>query len=107
MTKTPRVTQSTNGNLTLEFLDRCEDITREFEKKGGWSHGSQILHIYEEVSEVQRALRNQNMRSMKLELCDIILSSITMFHKIGVKPKDIQKFMEETLQKVEQRSGVY
>ena len=32
-------------NLTTDFLERCEKITREFEKRSKWQTSQQLLKI--------------------------------------------------------------
>lgn len=96
-------------NLTPEFLDRCRKITKAFIKKNDgieWSLNEQLLHIYSEVGEVQRAMRNGSISNLHEELCDVILTCITMFDQLGVSYEEIQKMMEYTLNKVETRCGI-
>ena len=96
-------------NISIEFLDRCQDITTRFEKLNSWNLQSQLLHVYEELAEVQNAIKNNDRANAYKEIGDVILSSITIFHKLGVDSVTIQHYMEETLQKAESRlkKGVY
>jgi NTP pyrophosphatase (non-canonical NTP hydrolase) len=91
------------SNFTIDFLKRCERITTKYENENNWSLQDQLLHIYEEVGEVQDAYRTGPMEHLKEEMCDVILATITMFHKLDVNPYEIQDAMEKTLQKVEKR----
>lgn len=93
----------TGKNMDDKFLDRCKKITVKFEEESKWSLQDQLLHIYEEVGEVQECYRTGPMSALKEELCDVILATITMFHKLDISDEEIQNAMELTLQKVESR----
>lgn len=95
------------SNFTTEFLKRCEDVTRAFEKRDGpWSFERQFLHMYDEVTEVRQALRNIDMENFKEECCDVILTALTALHKVDVRPTEIQDAMESKLNEVEHRCGI-
>lgn len=96
-------TDNLNG-FSPEFLVRCRDVTKRFEDANTWTVESQLLHIFEEVSEVQRAIRKGDLDNLQEELIDVILASITMFHKFGIEDEYIQDYLESKLQKVEVRS---
>lgn len=100
------MTVQSRGNLSYEFLERCEAITREFQKKGKWDMHFQLLHMYDEVTETQHAFSNGDFDNFKEECCDVILTTLTALHLLDVTPKEIQEAMEATLRKVEIRSGI-
>ena len=91
-------------NFSPNFLERCRSVTKRFEDCETWTVESQLLHMFEEVSEVQRGIKKGDFDNIQEELCDVILASITMFHKLGIEDEFIQGYLEETLQKVEHRS---
>jgi len=89
-----------------EFLERCMNITKKHEQTRKWNIQAQILKIYEEVGEVHRAIINEDIGNLKEELVDVIFTLLTMYHKLGVKPLEIQQLTESTLLKIEQRVGI-
>ena len=95
-------------NLDPEFLKRCRDITTAFEKRNGksWLISEQLLHVYSEVAEIQKALRNGDKTNLLEECCDTILTVITIFDMLGTPYERIQEMMEYTLNKVETRAGL-
>ena len=93
--------------LPIEFLQRCEAVTRAFEKRDGtWRMERQLLHMYDEVNEVQQAVRKGDGENFKEECCDVILTTLTALHKINVTPTQIQDAMESKLNEVEHRCGI-
>jgi NTP pyrophosphatase (non-canonical NTP hydrolase) len=95
------------ANLTPEFLERCRAITTAFEQRNGtWNLSNQLLHIYSEVGEIQKALRDGNKTNLLEECCDTILTTITIFDLLGIDKERILQIMELTLQKVELRAGL-
>ncbi len=94
-------------NLSTDFLQRCESITRAFEKRlGKWSFERQFLHMYEEVQETRNALRILDIDNFKEECCDVILTALTALHKVDVTPTEIQDAMESKLDTVEYLCGI-
>lgn len=91
------------NNFSIEFLERCRCVTRKFESYEMWAEDEQLLNMYEEVSEVQKALKNNDYENILEECSDVILATITMFDKLGVPHDKIQQVLEKTLQKVEKR----
>lgn len=95
------------ANLDEDFLKRCRIITRTFQQnQGKWATDFQLLHIYEEIAEVNQAFRRGDIDSIKEELCDVILSTITMFDLLNLPYEEVLQSMEQTLRKVERRSGL-
>lgn len=92
--------------FTQEFLERCEAVTKKYELKGQWDSGIQMLKMFEEVAEVQRAILNADVDNLKEELVDVILSALTMYHKFGIEPLEIQQQLESKLLKVEAKAGI-
>jgi NTP pyrophosphatase (non-canonical NTP hydrolase) len=90
------------------FLQRGRKVTDAwFAKKGRWDMDSQIAHAHSEVSEVYRAIRKNEGRYKVLEeICDSILSALTMAHVGEYSDEEIMLAMEFTLQKIEQRAGI-
>ncbi len=90
-----------NEVISHKFLMRCRSVTTHYKNKEGvWKPKDQILKMYEEVAEVQKA---KQPRELLEETCDVILASITMFDILGVPYDRFQEIMEATLQKVESR----
>jgi len=88
-------------NFDIEFLKRCRAVTNHYEKKeGSWSPKSQVLKIYEETTEIQKAKELDNLLE---ECCDTILAVITIFDLLGIPYDRVQQYMEKTLKKVESR----
>lgn len=89
------------------FLERCEAITRAYQKNSPkWNTSYQLLKIFEEVGEVHSALKNHDLENLKEELCDVILASLTMFHILEISPNEIAVSMEKVLKKVEYRCDI-
>lgn len=66
----------------------------------------QIAHAHSEVSEVYQAIKHNEGRARVLEeICDSILSTLTIAYVGGFTDKEIMDRMEFTLQKIESRSG--
>ena len=90
-------------NFSNDFLERCRKVTDHYAKDNKWLFDTQMLKIYEEVSEIHKA---KNADEVMDEVCDVILSAVTMFHILGVPDDLIQVNLEKTLRKVEKRTGV-
>ena len=91
-----------------DFLVRCEKVTEEHDKHLlkpdlDMKIPLQILKIFEEIGEVQRALLQGDAKQAKEECCDVILTAITMMHKLDSTPDNIMVDLELTLQKCENR----
>lgn len=93
-------------NLDSQFLERCRNVTKKFEDSEEWTVESQVLHMFEEVGEVHRALKEGDFENFQEECCDVILATITLFDMFRIPFENIQETLEETLQKVENRHGV-
>ena len=90
------------------FLMRCRNVSEVYFKRWGiWSLGEQVAHVHSEVSEVYQAKRhNEGNARILEEICDSVLSSITMAHVTGFTDSQVMQAMEETLQKIERRAGL-
>lgn len=91
-----------------EFLERCAVVTKEHDKHLLKSDLNmkiplQMLKMFEEVAEVQRALLSGDVQHAKKECNDMILSAIVMQEKLDSTPNDIMVDLELTLQKCEGR----
>lgn len=87
--------------FTPEFLERCRNVTNYYEKQyGAWSPKDQLLKMFEEVAEVQKAKSTSELYE---ETCDVILACVTMFDIMGLPFDRINVNLEKTLQKVEKR----
>jgi len=90
------------ANLDTKFLKRCRVVTNYYEEKqGSWSIDNQLLKIHEELAEIHQA---ENIHDLIEECCDTILATITIFDLLGTSHATIQEIMEDTLQKVENRT---
>ena len=92
-----------------KFLERCQAVTDEFEKHLLPSDLKnkvllQMLKMFEEVAEVQRAILDGDPEHTKRECYDSILAAIAMLNKLGETPDQIMVGLELELQKVEGRA---
>ena len=95
--------------ISVEYwLYRCRKVTEgHIEREGIWGLNDQIAHSNSEVSEVYQAKRhNEGNARILEEICDSVLSSITMAHVTGFTDSQVMQAMEETLQKIERRAGL-
>lgn len=89
-------------NTIDEMLIRGRKVTNAHIKhKGEWCLSTQLLKIFEEVGELQKAETVENALD---EGCDIIYSVITFFHLARFDDISIQDTLEKTMQKIENRT---
>ena len=101
--------EGTVPEATFEyFLTRCRAVTVAMQDKlGTWEMSDQIAHAHSEVSEVYQAIRHGETNTRVLEeICDSMLSALTMAHVAGFTDAEIMCAMEETTQKIERRAGL-
>jgi NTP pyrophosphatase (non-canonical NTP hydrolase) len=101
--------------ISYDFLDECNQITQEYEKKcGRWSLDSQLLHIVTEIAEFKDVVRNKNEKYGKEysneygdklldEFADIILTTLATANFLAISPASINQALDKKLQIVKER----
>lgn len=103
-------TSENNGKYAYlkEYLERCQRVTDEHDKHLLKSDLDmkiplQMLKIFEEAGEIQKALLSGNVTHAIKECNDLILTGIVMQEKLNQTPDNIMVNMELELQKCESR----
>ena len=92
----------------VSFVAQCRRCTDNYKRQlGAWSIQEQIAHVHSEVSEVYQAIKHGESRDRVLEeICDSILSSITMANIAEFSDYELITGLIKTLRKVQKRAGV-